>query len=53
MALGLPFLLAYPWSYLSRAFELSRVFTHIWTVNLKFLSEEVPCIHDRHGVIMT
>lgn len=39
--IGLPFLIHYPASYLSRAFELSRVFTHRWSVNLKFLPEPI------------
>eukprot|EP00884_Botryococcus_braunii_P014202 jgi/Botrbrau1/22783/Bobra.0132s0109.1 len=39
LLLGLPFLMQHPASYLSRAFELSRIFTHRWTVNLKFLPE--------------
>lgn len=44
VVLGLPFLLTYPWSYVSKAFEFSRVFQHVWTVNLKFLPPEVsPC----------
>ena len=38
-ALGLPFLLTYPLSYLSKAFEFSRVFLYRWTVNLKVLPE--------------
>ena len=38
--LGLPFLLRFPGSYLGRAFELGRVFTHKWSVNFAFLSEE-------------
>lgn len=40
-AIGAPFLATYPESYLSKAFELSRVFFYRWTVNLKFLPEEV------------
>lgn len=40
-ALGAPFLAAHPASYLGRAFELSRVFFHTWTVNWKFLPEAV------------
>ena len=40
IALALPFLLTFPKSYLARAFELTRVFTYKWTVNLKFLSED-------------
>lgn len=39
--LGAPFLAAYPTSYLSRAFELSRVFFHTWTVNWKFLPPDI------------
>lgn len=38
--LGLPFLVHDPAAYLSKAFELSRVFTFKWTVNYKFLSEQ-------------
>lgn len=41
LMLGLPFLLHSPGAYLSRAFELSRVFLHVWSVNLKFLPEHV------------
>ena len=39
--LGLPFFTTYPVQYLQKAFELSRVFTYKWTVNFKFLPEEV------------
>lgn len=39
LAVGAPFLLEFPVSYISRAFEFSRVFKHEWTVNLKFLDE--------------
>eukprot|EP00803_Ostreobium_quekettii_P007560 evm.model.scf_1127.2 EVM.evm.TU.scf_1127.2 scf_1127:18716-23506(-) len=39
--LAAPFLQVAPASYLSRAFELSRVFMYKWTVNLKFLPESV------------
>lgn len=41
LVLGLPFLLHAPKSYLSRAFELTRVFSHKWSVNGAFLSEEI------------
>ena len=41
LLLGLPFLASYPVQYLSRAFELSRVFKYEWTVNLKFLDEQI------------
>lgn len=39
--LALPFLRAHPWSYFSSAFEFSRVFFYKWTVNWRFLSENV------------
>lgn len=39
--LGIPFLVEYPYEYLSKSFEFGRVFTYIWTVNWKFLSEDV------------
>jgi alpha-1,3-mannosyltransferase len=40
VCLGAPFLLSHPVSYLTKAFELSRVFTYQWTVNFKFLTED-------------
>ncbi|XP_043722435.1 dol-P-Man:Man(5)GlcNAc(2)-PP-Dol alpha-1,3-mannosyltransferase isoform X1 [Telopea speciosissima] len=39
--LGLPFLLTLPVAYISRAFNLGRVFIHFWSVNFKFVPEEV------------
>jgi len=41
VALGLPFLLRYPVAYVHRSFELGRVFLFKWTVNFKFLDEQV------------
>jgi len=40
-ALGAPFLLHAPTNYIAKSFELSRVFFYKWTVNFKFLSEDV------------
>jgi alpha-1,3-mannosyltransferase len=37
LILGYPFLSTYPVQYLTKAFELSRVFTWKWSVNFKFL----------------
>lgn len=39
--LGKPFLVEFPRQYLSGAFDLSRVFLFKWTVNWRFLGEEV------------
>jgi len=41
IVLAAPFLATYPREYLSRAFELGRVFTHKWSVNFKFVPEDV------------
>jgi len=34
-------LLVNPWSYISRSFDLGRVFFYKWTVNWKFIPEEL------------
>ncbi|PRP83356.1 hypothetical protein PROFUN_09337 [Planoprotostelium fungivorum] len=39
--LGLPFLLTYPVSYFHGSFDFGRQFFYIWTVNLKFLPEDI------------
>lgn len=39
--LALPFAKDYPQSYLSRAFEFSRQFLYKWTVNWRFIPEEI------------
>lgn len=39
--LGLPFLMSFPVAYISRAFNLGRVFIHFWSVNFKFVPEEI------------
>uniref|UniRef100_A0A0E0BXT0 dolichyl-P-Man:Man5GlcNAc2-PP-dolichol alpha-1,3-mannosyltransferase n=1 Tax=Oryza meridionalis TaxID=40149 RepID=A0A0E0BXT0_9ORYZ len=38
--LGMPFLLSHPVEYISRAFNLGRVFIHFWSVNFKFVPEK-------------
>lgn len=38
---GLPFLAHSPWGYLGRAFEFSRQFFFKWTVNWRFVGEDV------------
>lgn len=39
--LGLPFIISHPVAYLSRAFNLGRVFIHFWSVNFKFVPEPI------------
>ncbi|XP_068080239.2 dol-P-Man:Man(5)GlcNAc(2)-PP-Dol alpha-1,3-mannosyltransferase isoform X1 [Danio rerio] len=41
LVLGLPFLLVNPVGYVSRAFDLGRQFLFKWTVNWRFLPEDV------------
>lgn len=41
LTLGLPFLLQHPRSYLSKAFEFSRIFLLKWSVNWAFLPEDI------------
>ncbi|KAL7533030.1 hypothetical protein ACHAXR_006297 [Thalassiosira sp. AJA248-18] len=41
LALGWPFLSTHPISYIKKAFEFDRVFFFKWTVNWKFLPEEL------------
>ena len=41
LVVGVEFLKTYPLSYITKAFELGRVFTFKWSVNFQFLSEEV------------
>ncbi|NXJ72570.1 ALG3 mannosyltransferase, partial [Rostratula benghalensis] len=41
VVLGLPFLLVNPLGYLTRSFDLGRQFQFRWTVNWRFLPEEV------------
>jgi alpha-1,3-mannosyltransferase len=41
LLLGLPFMLTDFWAYINGSFEFGRVFKFKWTVNWKFLPEEV------------
>ncbi|TYH93992.1 hypothetical protein ES332_A12G011300v1 [Gossypium tomentosum] len=41
IVLGLPFLLSFPIEYISRAFNLGRIFIHFWSVNFKFVPEPI------------
>jgi alpha-1,3-mannosyltransferase len=39
--IGYPFLSTYPIQYIKKAFEFNRIFFYKWTVNYKFLTEEI------------
>ncbi|GAB0091699.1 Lethal(2)neighbour of tid protein [Sergentomyia squamirostris] len=39
--LGAPFLLTHPIEYIKGSFDLGRVFLHKWTVNYRFLPEDI------------
>lgn len=41
LVLGLPFLLCNPYAYIKRSFDLGRVFLFRWTVNWRFVPEDV------------
>jgi alpha-1,3-mannosyltransferase len=41
MLLGYPFLSTYPIPYIARSFDLGRVFMYKWTVNFKFIQEDI------------
>lgn len=41
LVLGFPFLSTYPIEYIKNSFDLGRVFMFKWTVNFRFLPEEV------------
>jgi alpha-1,3-mannosyltransferase len=41
LILGYPFLSTYPIDYLKNSFDIGRVFMFKWTVNFKFLPEEI------------
>ena len=39
--LALPFLREHPWEYLAGAFDFSRMFLYKWTVNWRFVPEDI------------
>lgn len=41
LVIGAPFLLSHPTSYLKGSFDFGRVFEHKWTVNYRFLDQEI------------
>ncbi|KFV69647.1 Dol-P-Man:Man(5)GlcNAc(2)-PP-Dol alpha-1,3-mannosyltransferase, partial [Dryobates pubescens] len=52
VVLGLPFLLVNPVGYLTRSFDLGRQFQFKWTVNWRFLPEEVFQSRAFHAMLL-
>ncbi|XP_009960364.1 PREDICTED: dol-P-Man:Man(5)GlcNAc(2)-PP-Dol alpha-1,3-mannosyltransferase, partial [Leptosomus discolor] len=52
VVLGLPFLLVNPVGYLTRSFDLGRQFQFKWTVNWRFLPEEVFQNRTFHALLL-
>ena len=50
--LGLPFLTTYPMSYITRSFDMSRVFLYKWTVIWKFLPEYIFLSRPFHIILL-
>lgn len=52
LLLGLPFLLNNPYSYIRQSFDLGRVFFYKWTVNWRFVPEDVFLNHYFHLLLV-
>ena len=52
VVIAVPFLNENPWGYLSRAFEFSRQFFFKWTVNWRFLGEDVFLDRNFHVALL-
>lgn len=52
IVLGIPFLYHAPKSYISKAFEFSRVFFYKWTVNWKIVDEKVFLNPTFHNILL-
>ncbi len=52
LLLGLPFLLTNPYAYLKMSFDLGRVFLYKWTVNWRFVPEDVFLSHYFHIALL-
>ncbi|XP_053208848.1 lethal(2)neighbour of Tid protein-like [Panonychus citri] len=50
--LGLPFLLTYPVNYLTRSFNLGRIFLYKWTVNWRCISETLFLNRNFHLILL-
>merc|ERR1712142_832596 len=52
VVLALPFLLSHPLNYLIGAFNLGRVFMYKWTVNWRFLPEDIFVCRQFHAALL-
>lgn len=52
LVVGFPFLLKSPISYISRAFNLGRVFLYQWTVNWRLLPEDIFVNRNFHIILL-
>ncbi|CAG2109091.1 unnamed protein product, partial [Medioppia subpectinata] len=52
LAIGLPFLLSHPKSYIWNSFNFGRVFEHKWTVNWRFVANSVFVSHYFHITLL-
>ena len=53
LLVGYPFLSTYPLEYLKGSFDIGRVFLYEWTVNWRFLSEEIFIHRGFHAILLT
>ena len=53
LLVGYPFLSTYPLEYLKGSFDIGRVFLYEWTVNWRFLPEEIFIHRGFHAILLT
>ena len=53
LLVGYPFLSTYPLEYLKGSFDIGRVFLYEWTVNWRFLPEEIFIHRGFHAILFT
>ena len=50
--LAVPFIVTYPISYIKNSFNLGRIFLHKWTVNYRFMSEQIFIHKGFHSILL-
>ena len=53
LLVGYPFLSTYPLEYLMGSFDMGRVFLYEWTVNWRFIPEEIFIHRGFHAILFT